>query len=82
MIHHEHCTDWLRSDIHVGRECEAQMHMSTVLVMLFVEIVTVVGRVFHKLVCVVVVNGVTVWMFIIRHMRSLGHSDHQGVIEN
>lgn len=82
MIHHKHCTGWRHSAIHIGREREAQMHVSTVLVMLFVKLVTVVGRVFHKLGCVIVINGVTVGMLLVGHMRSLSHSDHQGVIEN
>lgn len=82
MIHHEQCIDRLHSDINVNRKRKAKMHMGAVLVMLIVKLVTIVRRVFHKFVCVVVVNGVSVGMLLVGHMCSLSHSDHQGVIEN
>lgn len=82
MIRHQLRADRLRSDIHVGRKRKAKVHMSTVLVMLFVKLVPIVGRVFQRLVCVVVVNSVAVGMLRVGHMRSLSHSYHQGVIEN
>jgi len=82
VIHHEHCTNGLHRDINVGRERKAKMNMSAVFVMLFVEVMTVVRRMLHMFVCVVVVNGVSVGMLLVGRMRSLSHSYHQGVIEN
>lgn len=58
------------------------MHVGAVFVMLLMIVVTIIGRVSHKLVRVIVINGVAVGMLLVGHMRSLSHSDHQGVIEN
>ena len=81
-MHQELCAKERNNKINGGRQGEAQVHMGTVIVMLFVELVPVVWRMIHKLVCVVVINGVSVGVLLVGHMRSLCHSDHQGVIEN
>lgn len=81
MIDHEHCIDRPHSDIHIGGERKAEMHVGAMFVMLFMIVVAIVRGVSHKLDCVVVINGVTVGMLLVGHMRSLSHSDHQGVID-
>ena len=55
--------------------------MHAVLVMLFVGLMTIVNRVPGRNCLVVIVHDVTVGVLVVGNMRSLSHSEHQGVVE-